>query len=129
MFKNEFEEVKIFAQRKLALHLSVPIDREFLEGKINGTGKTYSLKVSSPVTKSKKTNLLLWDFDLRASRWQDGRSIKSRKEKHQSDYYLLFGLNEDRSPGKVYLLPAAEIKASHIRISYAGDSKYSGFQI
>jgi hypothetical protein len=70
----------------------------------------------------------VWDFDLRVSSWENGKSKKGGLPKIIDTFYLLLGL-ENNEPSKLFLMPAMDIKTTHIRIPVSGKSKYYKYVI
>lgn len=90
---------------------------------------SYQLKISKPVLSAKNKKMPVWDFDMRGSKWSNGKSIKSFGAAINTDgWYLLIGLIKE-DPNKVFFIPAKDVKVSHVRIPVSGDSKYYKYVI
>lgn len=117
MTKNNLAKYKQFVTKKLLHHFNGEIVGEI----------QIAYKISKPVLSAKDRKTPIWDFDLRGSKWEDGRSRKINTPENV-DYYCLLGL-ENNKPSKVFFVPADDLDVAHIRIPLSGNSKYIKYVI
>lgn len=125
-----------FAKEKLAKHLDID-SSEIKHLSINDpssphdleyNGQRYIAKIARPGLASKYEKALIWDFDVRGDKWENGRNIKVGRPAGICDFYILIGIKNNIAD-RVFLIPFDESPASHVRISVEGISKYSRFEI
>jgi hypothetical protein len=84
----------------------------------------YQVKIANPITLSKKSDNLVWEFEMRVA-------INGKKKTPDAcfcEYYLLVGV-VDGIPKKCFMLPFYGGPKNHVRISINGKSKYLKYEI
>lgn len=85
-------------------------------------GKNIAIKRSNASMKSTRQQVLVWDFDLRASEWKDDRSYK-KGVASGVDFYVLVGMRNNK-PVRAFIMKGEEVTTTHVRIPVKGKSKY-----